>query len=362
MRKVLIVITTSFVPYGGLTTVMMNYYRAINKDGLRIDFASTNEPETSLLDELKKNRSRYFCLGERKKNLLGYTRDLNRLLTREKYDVVHINGNSATMTFELAVAKLNRVKTRIAHNHTSVCDYQRLHKWLHPIFLRLYTDAIACSDKAGQWIFIKNKYLILNNGINTERFRYREEFRKKIRKAYGISEDSLLLGHVGKIYKPKNHQFLIEIFEEFHKNHQDSKLIIVGDGEMRQQIEAKVENVGLMQDVIFVGMQSRVEEFLSAMDVFVFPSLWEGMPLSVIEAQAAGLTCLISDGIDSAVNVTDKVNRLSIVDGVALWVEAINAIQLPDRTKQSAENIDKIKRAKYDTLLMASDLEKLYRK
>lgn len=363
MKKILIIITTDFVPYGGLTTVMMNYYRRIDKSRFKPDFASTNdEVDIGLMKELHDNGSEYYCLGDRKKKTISYIFNLWNLLKKSRYDVLHVNSNSATAAIELFAAKAAGVETRIVHNHTSKCDHLILHKILYRMFKRLYTDAVACSKRAGDWIFVDGNYVVLNNGIESDKFRFDKTTRILIRKKYNIADDCLLIGHVGKIYEPKNHPFLINIFNDFHRDHKNSKLILVGDGVMRQQIEKQVADLGLTNDVIFAGMQSNIKGYLSAIDIFVFPSIWEGMPLSVVEAQASGVKCIISNSIDRSVAVTDAVDMISIENGTKEWIDSINNAKIENRCIASEKGIEMIKQAEFDSGICVSKLEKIYSK
>ena len=361
MVKILVIITTAMVPYGGLASVMMNLYRKIDKKKFQIDFASTNEIlDEKLYNELEANGSKYYPLGNRKRALLGYINKLSYVIREGKYDVVHVNSNSATALIELEIAKKHGVGKRIVHNHTSICDHKMLHKICYPFFRKSYTDAIACSIKAGKWIFEDGKFQIVNNGIDTERYRFSDIYRTQIRTRYSISESTIVLGHVGKIYKPKNHPFLIDIFSSYHKRNPDSRLLLVGDGVMRKEIEERVLSLGLNEVVIFAGMQRDPEKYLSAMDAFVFPSIWEGMPLSMIEAQASGIPCIASNTIDKGVVVTDYVKRLEIDKGEQVWVEELMNISKIDRNKSSDANIQKIIQAGYDANINAHQLETIY--
>lgn len=358
MKKILIVITTGVSPYGGLMTVIMNYMKHMDMNGLQIDIVSRNNPEQSIVDELYELGIIYYQISYRTSNPFMYVYRLSRLARR--YDVVHVNSNSATASIELFSAKVAGVEERIVHNHSSKTSHPLLNRILKPVFKRLYTKAIACSEMAGNWLFGENNFQVLNNGIDCQRFRFNYGFRTVIRNQYGITEEDILLGHVGKIYEPKNHQFIIEIFKEYHKTHFNAKLILVGDGEMRGAIEELVKKYKLEAYVIFTGMRSDVEMYLSAIDIFVFPSIWEGMPLSMIEAQASGLYCIASKNIDEKVNVTEKVKMLSIDIGVEPWVSAINEYEVLDRVKESYENAERIKRAGYDSATNADALRKIY--
>lgn len=361
MQKILVIITTQFVLHGGLTNVMLNYYQWINNDKFRIDFASTNKlSDENLLIKLKKKNSQYYCLGNRKKKTIMYLIKLYRLLKNNNYDIVHINSNSATATLELLVAKIAGVKTRIVHNHTEVCDHQILHKLFSPFFKKLYTVAVACSNKSGEWIFGENGYKVLKNSIDTQRYRYDKDLRINIRQKYNIDENCMVLGHIGKIYKPKNHSFIIDIFNDYHKINKNSKLLLVGDGILRHQVEEKIKFYNIQDDVILVGMQYNTNEYLSAMDVFIFPSLWEGLPLALVEAQSSGVICVCSNKIDEQINITGNVKMLPIDDGTKIWVDAILKQKKVNREEQSIYNIDKIKKSGYDSKTNVEYLEKIY--
>ncbi len=356
---VLVVITTSFVKYGGLTNAYMNYYRAMDKTGLEIDIASTNNPEAELIAELEKNGSTYFNLGDRKKDVFGYIRRLNEVLLNKHYDVIHVNANSATAVIELAIAKKRGVTKRIAHNHTSICDHKIAHYVLKPFFDKCYTDALACSRRAGEWIFTDGHFIVMNNGILAEKYRFSKEDRNAIREKYGINESTFVIGNLGKIYKPKNHAFLIDVFNEYHKKNQDSILLLVGDGVLRHEIENKVKTLRIDDSVIFAGMQDQPQKYLSAMDYFIFPSIWEGMPLALIEAQASGLECLASDSIDSDVAVTDNVRFLDVLSSANIWstnVECANE----DRNDTSDKAIHNVMLAGYDVATSSLEMRNLY--
>lgn len=360
MKKVLIVITTSFVPYGGLTTVMMNYYRAMNKEGLQIDFASTNEPEKTLLDELDRNNSRYFCLGKRKSNLLSYINKLHKLLAREKYDVIHVNGNSATMLFELFIAKMCNVQKRIAHGHSAQTSYPMLNNILKKIFNRTLTTAIAVSSQTGDWLYGENNYVVLKNAIDLDQYRFDNKIRMKTRERFNVN-DKYVIGTVGKLNYSKNHEFLIEIFKEIYDKNQNVHLLIIGGGELEQVLKEKVRGLDLMDAVTMTGMQLNVSEFLQAMDVFVFPSKSEGFGLSLVEAQASGLRCIASDNVPKETRVSDFVEYLNLESSSDVWIDKIVGVYDCDRENVSKQACESIELCGYNIKCEAAALEKIYR-
>lgn len=359
-KKVLIIITTAFVPYGGLTTVMMNYYRAMDKTDLQIDFASTNEPPEELAEELRRNGSAYFNLESRKRSLVRYIRNLCKVLKQGNYDVIHVNGNSATMAVELMAAKAMKVKTRIAHAHNTVCNHRILHSILKPIFERRYTDAIACSNAAGNWIYPKGGFEVLNNAIDLKRYHFDENNRQKIRTRYNIPDTDKVIGHVGKMSRQKNHVFLLNIFAEIMQRDTHWRLMLVGDGVLRRELEKKAKELGIGEKTIFCGMQNATESFYSAFDFFVFPSLWEGLPLSLLEAQANGLGGVVSDLITPEACIAGGVYCKPLSEGAAAWADLVSDIHNQDREARSEQNCRLLQEMGFDISKNAQTLRIIY--
>jgi glycosyltransferase involved in cell wall biosynthesis len=358
MRKILIVITTAYVPTGGLAGVVMNYYRNVDRTGLQIDIASTNADSGVLTNELDRCGSKYFCLGKRS-HVLSYFFRLYRLC--KGYDVIHVNGNSATTVIDHLAAKMAGIKTRINHNHTSLPDHRTTSDILSPLFHCLYTIPVACSDLAGVWLYGNRPYTILHNAVDVAKYHYDETKRKKLRSDFGIPDNCLVMGHLGKIYKPKNHPYLVKVFYEFHKINPDSILFLVGDGVMRQEIEDLVNKLGLKEKVIFAGLRTDVPDMLHVMDCFVFPSIWEGLPLSVFEALSSGLPCFISDHITKEVMVSPYIHALSIDDTPASWAEYVTK-HLPSQSREEVcrTNSDCITNAGYNIVTEAGKLRAIY--
>ena len=358
MKKILVLITTAFVRTGGLTSVMMNYWRAMDRTGLSFDFASTNKIDDLLLDEISKEGCRYFQLPPRK-HIFSYYMTLRKLC--RGYDVVHVHANSATSAIELMAAKRAGVPKRIHHNHTSKTSYPLLNKLLHPIFTHTYTDAIACSDAAGEWLFGKGNYLVLPNAIDVDKFKYNQELRFKIRKEFGIRDDEFVVGHIGKFMDAKNHEFLIKVFAKYHSSHPKSKLLLVGDGAWRTKIETWVAESGCADAIILAGLRSDIPSVIQAFDVFVFPSIYEGLPLTVLEAQSSGLPCIISSNVTYIVNVGIDVTMKDLNDGEDSWAQAIDALgKSKSRDVRGEENHQLITDAHFNIKREANELVTVY--
>ena len=358
MKNILVVFTTAFTPTGGLTTVMMNYFRAMKKDGLHFDFASTNDPPTNLLDEIKDQHCSYFKLPKRKFIPL-YFFALKKLL--KNYDIIHVHGNSSTSVVELFAAKVAGVKKRIVHNHTSKSEHPLLNRVLHPLYKRCYTHAIACSNLAGQWLFDESGFHILKNAINIERFASMFNRRNEIRNSLNIANDDFVLGHIGKFLIMKNHVFIVRVFAKIHQKNPRSKLLLVGDGPLRDEIENEIKQQNLLDSVILAGLRTDIPEMLAAMDAFIFPSLWEGLPLSVLEAQASGLPVFLSSNITKEVAASEHCFFMPLSDSAESWSNAIeenvNIDQRKDRIPQNALSLTK---AGFNITKEVDDLRKIY--
>lgn len=358
MKKVLIVITTGFASYGGLTTVMMNYFRNMDRSDLQMDFASTNEVDEESLTELHACGSRYFNLGDRKKNLLGYMMKLHKLIRREKYDVLHVNGNSATMVFDLLPGYVNRVPVRIAHGHTTRSSYPRAHKMLSPFFKKMYTHGIVTSKAAGEWLY-GEQYIVLNNAIDVGRYTFSQQTRDQVRKDLGL-DGKYVVGNVGKLNPPKNHTFLLDIFQQIRMQREDAVLVIAGGGETESELRQKCEKLGIEDSVVFLGMLDDTSKVLQAFDVFVFTSMFEGLGMALIEAQAAGLECISSDVVPMETKVSDHIRYISLEASAEKWAETTLALGAYDRQTHAAAAAESIRQHGYDIRYEAEKLEKLY--
>lgn len=359
-RKVLIVITTDFVPYGGLTTVMMNYYRVMNKKNLQIDFASTNEPCEKLKRELTQNSSKYFNLGSRKHSPIRYLKNLSNILKTEKYDVIHVNGNSSTMALELVTAKLVGVPSRIAHVHTTRSKYPYANVVLHPIFSESYTMALAVSKQAGDWLYGK-EYTILNNAIDTNKYKYNSKIRKEVREKYNLT-GKFIIGNVGKLNGPKNHIHLLYTLVEYIKLDATGMLVIAGGGTLEEELKKEAEKLNIADKVLFLGMQSNIEKIIQSFDIFAFPSLFEGLGMAVIEAQASGLSCIASTAVPKETELTPYIEYLDLNLGYDAWAKTIYEMKLNSTDRKIMSNVARkcIYEHGYEISCEAEKLKKLY--
>ena len=198
---------------------------------------------------------------------------------------------------------------------------------------------------------------MIPNGVDLRRFAFCEEKRQQMRQDLGIAEDTFVLGHIGRFTVPKNHQFLVELFAEYHKENPNSRLLLVGDGELFGTVQQQCTQLGIRDAVIMVGSKTNTEDYYQTMDVFVFPSLWEGLPVSVVEAQANGLHCLLSDVITHDVDLTDQVKYLALANK-KVWLCEIANLQRKHRIAVTTENMAKLQ--PFDATAVAKQLQSFY--
>lgn len=346
--------------YDGITNVITNYYEYQDHQKIHMDILTINPVSDTFLKTLLMHGSKNYVLPYRNTTPLKYICQLSGILRRGNYSVIHAHGCSATMAVEMLAARLAGVKARIAHSHNTTCDHVKSDRLLRPFFKKWCNVGFACGKEAGEWLFPNKKFTIISNGIDLDKFQFNGEARISLRKKYNL-EDCLVIGHVGRFSMQKNHKRLLGIFEEFAREHEDARLVLVGDGELREEIEAKSKEEGLR--VLFVGLSDYVAGWLQAMDVFVFPSLFEGLPLSLIEAQAAGLPCIISDTVSEMAKVTDHVQFVSLNAGNGEWCQRIvEAAGTYSREKQKDFIKAQIRDAHFDIRQNCAELSNVYEK
>lgn len=305
-------VSTTFIDKNGISTFVLNnatYFS--NKLNVKTYIVSPNIVDKYTRDLLTKNNVHLVEIPFRKRKPLKYLRILLNFLRTNNFDVIHVNGNSSTMGLELFVAKLAKIPLRISHCHNTKTGYPLLNKLLKPIFNFSVNCRMACSQEAGKWLYGKKKFFIIDNGIDLNEYFPSSTSREKIRERYNLTANDFVLINVGYFNYQKNQFFLIDVISSLPSNY---KLILVGEGTNLLKIKKVVEQKNLKNRVIFVGAVNNVNEFLSAADVFLLPSRYEGFPFSLVEAQAAGLPCVVSNMVTKKVNLTGMVKFCSLKD------------------------------------------------
>lgn len=346
MKRVLVV-NTAYTTFNGITSVIMNYVRK-TYEMIKYDFVLCGKVEQGFADKLKQLGENIFIPPcSRVKQPFSYSAWLRKIMKDHKYDVIHVHGNSGTMYFELHAAKKEGVPTRIAHAHSTSCKFMMAHRILKPLMNRQMTHGLACSDLAGKWLFTRD-YTVLPNGIDVEWFAFSQAVRDDYRKQLGL-ENKLVVGHAGYMGAEKNQQFLLRVMEQLIKKRPDARLLLIGDGKLRPEIEASIQEYQLQDYVQMLGKRADVAQLYQCMDVFVLPSVYEGLGIVLIEAQTSGLQCVASTGVPQAANALGQVVYAGIEDtDIDQWCSAIidaarsaqDRAGCYDRMKQTVFNIN----------------------
>lgn len=315
---------------GGAESMIMNLYRNIDRSKLQFDFVVHTDKKCAFDDEIQLLGGKIYRVPVYKgTNHFTYKKCWNTLLHEHpEYKIIHGHVRS-TAAIYLKIAKNYGLMT-IAHSHStsSGTGLSAIAKNILQYPIRYTADYLfACSAFAGTWLFgekacKKDNFFILNNAIDAKQFIYDEGKRNDKRREYQI-EDKFVIGHVGRFQAPKNHEFLIDIFKIVHDQNNNAVLLLVGDGNLRLTIEKKVDCLGLTDNVIFTGVRSDIPELMQAMDVFVFPSLYEGLGIVAVEAQAAGLHCIVADTIAKEAYMTDLIETVSLKESADDWASKI---------------------------------------
>lgn len=333
---------------GGVEAVVMNYYRHIDRTKIQFDFICDNDSTNIPYKEIEELGGKVILIPPYQK-VFKYHKELKKVLKDGNYKIVHSHINTLSV-FSLFAAKCAGVPVRIAHSHstTNKKEWKKniVKVTLRPFTKLVATDYMACSEHAGRWMFGNKafdtgKVYILNNAIDLDKFKYNEKLRKKIRKELKISDSTVVIGHIGRFVTQKNHTQLIDIFNEYHKNNNNSVLMLIGQGPLMEEIKEKVNNLGLNDCVIFLGQKDNVNEYYNAMDLFLFPSLYEGLGMVVIEAQVNGLPCIVSDEVPKIAKISDNIKFISIKDSGLRWVSILEDLNNSSRNKSNNTAFDK---------------------
>ena len=348
----------------GVESVINNYYRNIDHTKYQFDYYIEEDSNCKPPQELIKMGARYFVTPP-SQDFVKYTACLENHFKEENYKIVHSSMNTLSI-FSLYAAWKAGVPIRINHNHSTAGKGEikrNIFKYLLRPFAKCFaTDYLACSKYAGEWLFGKKslrqgQVRVFNNAIDIERYRYNPNIRKRVRKELGL-DNKFVVGHVGRFCYQKNHEFLIDIFEDIHKRESNSKLLLIGIGELLDVIKAKIHRKGLDDAVILLGARSDVNELYQAMDVFVLPSYYEGLGMAAIESQSAGLPTICSGKVPQEASVSNCVFFLDLGDSVEIWSAKILSFKDFSRKDTSKQ----VRSAGFDIKIEAQKLENLYDK
>lgn len=344
MKKVLFIVS-NIRASNGVTSVVMNHYPDLVENGYSVDFCSMYDRSSPWFEELRRNESNYCLLPQVDEKHSGpdYEKSkgfLEKKLADEKYDIIHIHITGKYAALVARLAKKAHVPYRIYHAHNPL--------YIHDIHSALYTLAyhvpcvhscnkyLACSNHAGKSYFGNKKFDVIRNTVDTKSVKFDSESRNKLRNTLGVKDETVVIGTVCRHTKQKNPFFIVDVFEQYHKKNNDSVLMWVGTGELEQEVKKYIGNKGLDNAVISMGNQTDMKAMYSAMDLFLLPSLYEGLGIVFIEAQANGLPVLASGVVPRDTEVTELIHYISLKKDAKGWVyeleQCLNNKEIGKRT------------------------------
>lgn len=350
---------------GGAETMVMNYYRSIDRSKVQFDFMVHREEKGAYDDEIEELGGKIYRMPSvRPWSSSNYRKTVRDFYHEHpEYNIIH-SHMSELGYYDFVEAKKEGVKNRISHAHNRPygIDIKSPMRWYYKKRMRPYvTHMMICGEEAGIWLFgkeNKDKFIMLNNAIDSSKYIFDESKRLRVRKSLGIDPQQLVIGHVGRFDVQKNHSFIIDIFNAVLKRNPQAVLTLIGDDSVSlgQKIHEKADILGISSQVKFLGVRNDVNELMQAMDVFLFPSLFEGLSVASIEAQASGLPVIISDQIPLECKKTDLVEVVSLKSPVEKWADTlISASEIPRQNM-----FESIKKSGFDINENAKNLQNFY--
>lgn len=344
-EKVRILMVVGNTRMGGTQAFILNVLRNIDRARFQIDLAINFYAECDGIEDqcLALGCNIHIIPYFKVYNYWSFCRAWRHLLSEHHYDIVYAHSTNSASVF-LKIAKEFGAKT-IAHSHSTGYRGGIVQRLAKKLFAKGVTDVadywFACSDKAAERLYGESyktykHYYNIPNAIDSEKYRYDESIRSRIRKQIGVGDKEFLCGHIGTFSPPKNHKFLLEVFAELIKRNPDAKLVCCGTGALVPDVKEQAAQLGVLDRIIFTGVVSNVNEYLMAMDCFVFPSVFEGFGIVILEAEAAGLPVVMSDIVPSDLDLTSLTHRMSLMDSPASWADKIMSITVSDRESYNA--------------------------
>ncbi len=361
MKKIKICHVIGDFVNGGVESVIYNYFSHMDLDKFEVHIIGHGIKVKACADRFSDMGFVIHNITPKSVNFTRSLAEMKAIFKENKFDIIHSHLTEWACV-PMFLGWLCGVKVRINHSHMAEKPKGLKNKVYYGVRLQLgklfATDYFACGEDAGRYLFgdrevDSGKVTILPNAIDFNKYCFNLSVRNKMRSALGLRDITMVIGHVGRFFEQKNHQFLVEIFKDYHEKNPNSVLLLFGDGELREKVEEKVNVLGLRDAVRFMGVQQNMSDWYQVMDIFVLPSLYEGLPVVGVEAQAVGLPCLFSDQITKEIGISSETKFLPINKGTKPWVESIGF----DRKRDSAPCVDM---ERYDISKRAHNLQEFY--
>ncbi len=310
--------------FGGIERFLINVCKNIDSNRFEISFLIVKGNRVCFQDELEKMGIKFFEVTPRKQNYVKFLKDLKEVFMKHSFDYIHFNLVNLKCPERILMAKKYSKAKIIIHSHNALLkNFEVTHYIGKSLTRHVACIRLACGEEAGKFLFGNKKFTIMNNGMDLQKFKFNQENRNKIRNEIGVQENETVIGLIAKFEEQKNHHFLIEVFKEYQKLNQNSKLVLVGEGSLKESMEKKVEDLKLNHKVLFLGRRDDTEKIYSAMDIFVMPSWFEGFSIALVEAQVNGLKIYTSMNVAEESNLTGNVEFLSLDDESKNWAKTI---------------------------------------
>ena len=345
---------------GGTESVMLNYFRNIDRKKVHIDFLVHGFGKGYYDDEILITGSKIFNVVPKGQNYFQNTSEIKRIIKNGNYDAVHSHINAGNAHI-LKIAKQCGVPIRVSHSHNSAVQSNNPLKVLfntldkHRIY-KYATHLLACSEIAGKWLYGKHPFTVINNAIDSKKYVFNSDVREELRKELGVDENTVVVGSVARYAKQKNHKRIVSIFNDYLNQNKNSVLLLIGEGELKNETEELINNFDISKNVRLIPPNKIIYKYLQAMDCFLIPSLYEGLPVVMVEAQAAGLSIVASNNVSKESRLTDLVSFVSLECDNSKWCKAIEDAVKIKRTDRSEE----IRKCGFDISDISENMMHLY--
>ena len=333
MRRIRVAMLATNLELNGISSVIMNYVRYLDLSKYNLTIIAGKSIEEKYRLECNDRGVNIIELPHRLDDTKGYYYNLYKSLKKGNFDIFHVHGSSATLAIDLMIAKLAGIKLRIAHSHNTTTNNMKLHKILTPIFKVLYTKGFACGIAAGKWLFGNRDFVVIPNGFDVKKFMYSKKARDKFRENNNL-ENTIVLGHVGRFNHQKNHPFILKVFDELIKLNGKYRLLLVGNGPDFNKVQSLIEKSQNSDKIILYGETINPSDVYMAMDKFILPSLYEGLPVVLLEAQISGLPAIVSNVVTSEVKMTDNLIFESLKNSPKKWAKSIDSLNTTDEERR----------------------------
>lgn len=368
-NKLHVLVLITVMDRAGAETIMMNYLKNIDREKIRMDFLINRPDRADYEEEIEVLGSKVYHMCPLYPGKFGiYKKEFKKFLTEHpEYQIIHSHLEERSY-FALKIAKEMGVPVRIVHAHSTPKHFNiklPVRLYFRRKLRGTYTHRFACSEEPARWLYgTTENVTLMRNAIDADKFSFNEEIRESVREKLGINKDTLVIGHVGRFTFEKNQSFLIDVFKNVNKQQPNSKLLLIGGGKPKEEIEMKaavkekVQELGLQDKVSFLGIRDDVNELMQAMDLLVMPSVSEGFPVTLVEAQSAGVKCLVSDVVTDKCNITGEMQFMSLNSGAGEWANKVLLFSKAELNK--TEMNEKVRQAGYDIKENAKWLEEFY--